>query len=128
MNVSIVIPTFRRPSSLARALASCAAQTRRNDTEIIVVDNCPRASAEATVRAAAAKSPVPIRYEREGVAGVAAARNTGVAAAKGSIIVFLDDDQEAEPVWLAELLGAQERYDADAVFGVQMADLRRPVA
>jgi glycosyltransferase involved in cell wall biosynthesis len=122
MLVSIVIPTFRRPSSLARTLSSCAALTPREDTEVevIVVDNCPRRSAEATVKAAASKSP-NVRYDHEPVAGVAAARNRGVAAALGSIIVFIDDDQEAEPTWLAELLDAQARYDADAVFGVQMA-------
>jgi succinoglycan biosynthesis protein ExoM len=127
MRVSIVIPTFRRPSSLARTLASCTAQESidEREAEVIVVDNCPRRSAEETVRQAAAKSRLPIRYEHEPIAGVAAARNRGVAASRGSIIVFIDDDQEAEPVWLAELLAAQTKYDADAVFGVQMATFDR---
>jgi glycosyltransferase involved in cell wall biosynthesis len=123
MLVSIVVPTFRRPSSLARTLASCSAQSGLDglEAEVIVVDNCPRRSAEATVKAAASRSRMPVRYLHEPVAGVAAARNTGVADARGTIIVFIDDDQEAEPEWLAELVSAQNKYDADAVFGVQMA-------
>ncbi len=121
MLVSIVIPTFRRPASLARALASCSAQTPAPDGEVVVVDNCPVRSAQGTAEAAARDCALPIRYEHEPVAGVAAARNRGVAVARGSIVAFLDDDQEGESGWLAELLAAREAYDADAVFGVQMA-------
>src|SRR5690606_26113921 len=49
--------------------------------------------------------------------GVANARNAAVSAAKGELIAFLDDDEEAPPDWLAALLAAQARHDADVVFG-----------
>ncbi|RIJ43461.1 glycosyltransferase, partial [Maribellus luteus] len=49
--------------------------------------------------------------------GVANARNAALAVAKGAMIAFLDDDEEAPPGWLAALIAAQARLGADAVFG-----------
>jgi glycosyltransferase involved in cell wall biosynthesis len=123
MDVSIVIPTFRRPHSLRRALGSCSRQVRAPNVELVVVDNCPDASAREIVRDVAANSPFPMRYEHEPRAGVASARNAGVAAAKGSLIAFLDDDNEAAPDWLASLVHAHSESGADAVFGSVIAEL-----
>jgi hypothetical protein len=118
-----VIPTFRRPRSLARAIRSCQRQVDAPPSEVVVVDNCPHGSASGVVADLALGSPVPIRYEHEPVAGVAAARNRGVAAAAAPLIAFLDDDEEADEHWLANLVEARARHDADAVFGAVIAEI-----
>ncbi len=117
VDVSVVIPTFRRPDSLARALGSCQEQLGAPRTEIVVVDNCPHGSAYDVVSSIARSSSLPIRYEQEPIAGVAAARNRGVRTARAPLLAFLDDDEEAHPGWLAKLIEARAEHDADAVFG-----------
>lgn len=116
---SIVIPTFRRSRSLRRALLSCQAQIgfSPGEFEVVVVDNCSQRSAQAVVDEISALSPVEVNYENEPIPGVSATRNRGIARARGELIVFLDDDEEAEPGWLAALVAAQRVSGCDAVFG-----------
>ncbi len=119
--VSVVIPTFRRPDSLARAIESCVGQTRQLSTELVVVDNCPDGSAREVVRAASVTAPFPVRYVQEPRPGVAAARNAGVSAAHAPLVAFLDDDNEADRDWLAALVRAQKASRAGGVFGAVVA-------
>ena len=56
-------------------------------------------------------------YVHEPRSGVANVRNAAMEAAGGGLIAFLDDDEEAPEGWLAALLAARERFDADVVFG-----------
>ncbi len=83
----------------------------------MVVDNDPLDSARPTVQALAVGAACPVHYVHEPRAGVANARNAGMARASGDFIAFLDDDEEAPAGWLAALLAAQTRYAADVVFG-----------
>ncbi|HUZ12815.1 MAG TPA: glycosyltransferase family 2 protein [Caulobacteraceae bacterium] len=117
--VSIVIPTQRRLQGLARAARSTFAQQGVDPAglELVVVDNDAVASAAGVVEALAAEAPFAVRYVHEPAAGVANARNAGVAAARGELIAFLDDDEEASGGWLAALLDVQARHGADVVFG-----------
>lgn len=113
--VSIVIPTFRRPEALAHALASALAQNLGDLTaEIVVVDNDPGGSAHPILPSS---SVAPVRYVHAPEPGVANARNAGVAAARGALIAFLDDDEIAPPGWLMAMVEVQRGLDADAVFG-----------
>ena len=61
-DVSMVIPTYRRPQLLERALKSCIGQTNELALkfEIVVVDNCPEKSALPVVERLLPKSPIPI--------------------------------------------------------------------
>lgn len=122
---SLIIPTQRRPAGLQTAVRSAMAQTGVDFStlELIVVDNDQTPSAQAAVEALAAEAPFPVRYVHEPAAGVANARNAAVSAAQGSLIAFLDDDEEAPPHWLAALLETRARFDADAVFGPVQARL-----
>jgi succinoglycan biosynthesis protein ExoM len=117
--VAVIVPTLRRPDSLTRALESLFAQTGVADrlAEIVVVDNDPAGSAAATVEAVRARSPWPLVYCHAPVPGVATARNTGLLATAAPLIAFLDDDEAADPDWLAALLAAQTETAADVVFG-----------
>ena len=125
LQVSMVIPTQRRPDPLARAVRSCFSQdgVARDKLEVIVVDNDEQGSAAEIARELAAEAPFPLRYVHEPRPGVANARNAGVAAAAGAFIAFLDDDEEAPPQWLAALLDVQDRFAADLVFGPVRARL-----
>jgi len=118
IETTIVIPSYRRPDDLARAIASVLAQQGvAAPYEILVVDNDPEGSAAPVAERLAANSPVPIRYVLEERPGISHARNTGVAHAAGRYLAFLDDDEEAEPRWLAHFLDALRRFGADAVVG-----------
>jgi succinoglycan biosynthesis protein ExoM len=116
--ITILIPTFRRPESLARALKSVFSQERADlIAEIIVVDNSAEGSAEFTVDALRSASPAPLLYVHAQPAGVATARNAGLAAAHAPYVAFLDDDEEAHPIWLGALFSVHTRFSADVTFG-----------
>jgi glycosyltransferase involved in cell wall biosynthesis len=115
--ISVIIPTFRRPEGLRRALLSVLAQQSAPDFEIVVVDNAPEGGARETVSEIAATAIRPIRFVHEKRPGVATARNAGWAATLAPRIAFLDDDEEATPHWLAALDRAATELEADAVFG-----------
>lgn len=118
IETSIVIPSFRRPTDLARAIDSVLAQRDVASVfEILVVDNDPEGSAKPVVQAKAANDRALVRYVHEPRPGISHARNTGVAAAAGRYLAFLDDDEEADPHWLAHFLATLERFGADAVVG-----------
>ena len=116
--VSIVIPTFNRQKSLARALASACGQVLPETIaiEIIVVDNSVDGNAKDIV-AEQISSDGMVRYLGEPNPGVATARNTGVRESKGRWIAFLDDDEEASAGWIAALVAVARQSGADAVFG-----------
>ena len=118
-DVTVMTPTFRRPAALARALASLAAQDRLAEIacEIVIVDNAPEGGAAAVVEALRARTAVPLVYVHEPRAGVANARNAGLAAATGAHVAFLDDDEVAPCGWLAALIATHLALDADVTFG-----------
>lgn len=98
--VSVIITTFNRPELLPRALDSVLAQTL-SSLEIVVV-NDGGVEVEGIVLA---KGSDKIRYLRhEANRGVAAARNTGIKAARGKYIAFLDDDDAFYPEHLETLV------------------------
>ena len=129
--VSVVIPTRRRPASLERAVRSVFAQEGLNprQIELVIADNDADRGAARIAEVLAKDSPFSLHYVCEPTPGVASARNAALAKARGALIAFLDDDEEASPGWLAALLDAQKRFDADAVFGpvrgAAPADIRR---
>ena len=125
IRLSVVVPTQRRPGPLVRAVRSVFAQEGidRAGLELVVADNDVAPSARATVEALRQGAPIPLVYVHEPRPGVATARNAAMAVARGGYVAFLDDDQEAGPRWLAELLAARERLSADVVFGPVRAAL-----
>ena len=110
--VSVVIPTFNRAGLLERALRSVLEQTYDN-LEIIVVDD---ASDDNTPDVVKASQNVRVRYIRhESNKGGSAARNTGIRAAQGKYIEFLDDDDQWESRKTEEQLRILEDLGYDAV-------------
>jgi succinoglycan biosynthesis protein ExoM len=114
--LAVLIPTFRRPDSLERALRSVFDQTRTPD-EIIVSDNDPAGSARDRVAALQAVAPCPLIYVHAPAPGVSNARNAGFAAASAPRIAQLDDDESAPPHWLSALEAAHDATAAGVTFG-----------
>ncbi|MEJ7825099.1 MAG: glycosyltransferase [Solirubrobacteraceae bacterium] len=103
---SIIIPTRRRADYLDVALASIAPQAADAGAEMLVVDDGP----SADTRAAAERHGA--RYvAHDASRGLNAARNTGIDAASGELLVFVDDDVAVHDGWLAALLGAHIAAD-----------------
>src|SRR3954463_7808583 len=100
MTASIVFPTRGRFAYLEVALASVAPQARKHDAEIVVVEDDGE---DARTRALVERHGG--RYLSHGEPrGINVARNTGIDAAQGDLVCFLDDDVDAWPGWLAALL------------------------
>lgn len=98
--VSVILPTRNRAHLLPRAIASVLAQTYRN-IELIVVND---ASTDSTADVLAAIGDPRLRViHREVNKGAAAARNAGIAAARGEYVSFQDDDD----YWLVQKLEKQ---------------------
>nr|WP_277933350.1 glycosyltransferase family A protein [Micrococcus aloeverae] len=97
--VTIVIPTFNDdPEHLRTSVDSAVVQTWGN-LEVIVVDD---GSTREDTRGALAQLPAEVRVIRQPNGGVGSARNTGIAAASGDIIVCLDADDRIDPHYVAE--------------------------
>ncbi len=117
IKVSVLIPTFRRPESFARAARSVFAQQGVENVELIAVDNSPEGSALSTFAALSKDAPIPFRWTHAPNPGVSSARNTALALAQGELIAWLDDDEEASPGWLAALIAVRRETGAQSVFG-----------
>jgi glucosyl-dolichyl phosphate glucuronosyltransferase len=117
--ISVVLPTRNRAGLLRDALTSLLAQRTGGafSYEIVVVDNGSSDATPAVVQAAASSSRVPIRPLFEPRPGASTARNAGVAAAQGRWVAFIDDDEVAEPNWLARLLPVADEKNAAIVGG-----------
>jgi len=112
--VSIIIPTYNRLHVLPRALDSVLAQTFQ-DFEIIIVDD---ASTDATAAYIDSLDEPRLRYLRHETNQYAAgARNTGLDAANGEFIAFLDSDDRWLPHKLAAQLEQLEELGDDYVAG-----------
>jgi glycosyltransferase involved in cell wall biosynthesis len=118
-SVSVIVTTFNRSASLSRAVQCLAAQETGGvfELEIIVVDNGSTDDTESVVAALAEGSHWPVRYAYESRQGLPFARNRGLREASGRWIAFFDDDQLAEPGWLATLHRFAVERDAACVGG-----------
>lgn len=96
--ISVVIPTFNRADTLARAVESVQRQSLPPH-EIIIVDD----GSDDSTRELVAKRFGDCRYMFQKNSGVSSARNLGICAAQGEWIALLDSDDE----WLPGKLSAQ---------------------
>ena len=117
--ISIIVPTCRRPEALGVDVRSIFAQQgfAPGELELVVVDNDPSGSARPAFDALLPQATLPCVYVHAPIPGVAQARNAGMAAARGEMVAFLDDDEEAPSHWLAALVSAQAKFGAAVVFG-----------
>lgn len=116
VTASIVICTRHRPQDLAMCLASIRDEIA-SGREVVVVDNGPDRATEA-----AARAHPGVRYVAEPRPGLSRARNAGIAAASGDVVVFIDDDVRPEAGWIEPLLRRFAEPDVSVVCGLVLPD------
>lgn len=109
--VSVVVPIYSVEDYLAECLDSLLTQTYDNLQIILVDDGSPDGS-PGIMSAYACRDP-RIEIVRQPNKGVAAARNTGVAQARGSYLMFADPDDVLDPDAVATHVESLERTHAD---------------
>jgi glycosyltransferase involved in cell wall biosynthesis len=98
VRVSVIIPLYNKAPQVRRALDSVAAQSF-GDFELIVVDD---GSTDEGARIVEEYADARLRLVRQRNAGPGAARNRGIAEARGELLAFLDADDEWMPGYLEE--------------------------
>jgi glycosyltransferase involved in cell wall biosynthesis len=117
--VTVVVCTYNRADFLKPALASLVAQQTGGafDFEVLVVNNASTDGTGDVIADACRHAGGSIRHVDEPAPGISICRNRGIAEARGSWIAFFDDDQLADPHWLAQLMVTAERESAPCVAG-----------
>jgi cellulose synthase/poly-beta-1,6-N-acetylglucosamine synthase-like glycosyltransferase len=99
---SVVIPTRNRAATLETVLARVVPIAAAAGAEVIVADNGSTDATADVIRRAAARAPV--EHVVEAVPGATRVRNAAMRAARGDVLVFVDDDAVPRDGWLAAIL------------------------
>src|SRR6266568_313773 len=114
LSISVVIPTFNRAAMLAATLESFATQTLPTDQyEVVVVDDGSQDATPEICRSFASR--MPLNYLHIENSGISAAKNTGILASRGKILLFFDDDDIADRRLLEEQLKAHKQHQAENI-------------
>jgi len=130
MELTVLIPTYNRAGVLRRCLKALLAQEVPGVAwEIVVVDDGSTDATPQLVQGVAADAPVPVRYLRQANRGPAAARNRGIRAARGRLLLMTDSDIVAASGLLAAHLAAHRRHPQPevAVLGLVQWSPEHPV-
>jgi len=101
VDLTVVICTLDRPESLRQTLRTLATQSWGGSWDILVVDNGGGDASGERACALVHDLPVDLRVTVEARRGLSFARNRALAEARGDAIVFIDDDVNCLPGWLA---------------------------
>jgi glycosyltransferase involved in cell wall biosynthesis len=105
--VSVIVPTYNRIALLPAAIRSVQDQTLA-DWELIIVDDGSTDGTPAALEPLIRRDPRLRLLANQGASGPAGARNTGIRAARGAILGFLDSDDYWAPEKLARFM---EKFD-----------------
>lgn len=111
-SISVVINTCAQPQAVLRGVRSVLA-CEPGPLEVLVVENRPDGSPVQAALEQAFDSTAPVRYVAEPRVGLSPARNAGLAAARGDVVAFTDDDVEVDAAWL-RWIGAAFASEPDA--------------
>jgi len=117
--VSIVICTYNRAAQLQDGLQAIESQDTRGipAIEVVIVDNNSADETRAVVEAYSRRSRFAVKYVPEPRQGIGYARNAGINAASGDVILYIDDDAQADPDWARAMVRCFMETDADIVGG-----------
>lgn len=113
ISASVVLCTYNRPDDLRNCLISLTSQISGRFHEIIVVDNCPSSGLTAPV---VMEFP-EVMLVNETRQGLSYARNAGIVASRGDIIIATDDDVTMPSDWLEKIIAPFSRADVMCVTG-----------
>ena len=118
--ITVVLIAFDDEHNLPAAVASARAQTFE-DIEILIVDDASTDGTGALAdRYATEDERIRVIHHGTNSGGCSGPRNTGIDAARGEWVMFLDSDDELTPGACAVLLEAARRHDADVVSGAMV--------
>ena len=105
MEITVILCTYNRCQSLAKALESVAASQLPDSIqwEVLVVDNNSKDQTKEVTEGFCRRYPGRFRYLFERKQGKSNALNTGIREARGSILAFMDDDVIVAPTWLMNI-------------------------
>lgn len=110
--LSVIICTFNRADFLKKVLESLAGQTLpKEQYEIILIDDGSSDGTKDVVHMF--RDRLPVKYFYQNNAGLASAKNHGIYAAQGKILLFLDDDDIAAPTLLEEHMKTHRKYQEE---------------
>ena len=119
MKVSVIIPCYRAEATLRRAVASALEGAPADLQLLLVEDGSPDGTGALCDQLAAGDARITALHRPNGGAG--AARNTGLEAAQGDWVLFLDADDELLPGLWAALDALPVTDEAMILFGLQRA-------
>jgi glycosyltransferase involved in cell wall biosynthesis len=110
MRITVILCTYNRCQSLARALESAAALELppQAEWEVLVVDNNSKDETRSLIQGFCERYPGKFRYLSEPQPGKSHALNAGIRAARGDVLAFMDDDVKVDPEWLRNLTATLE--------------------
>ncbi|NBO18385.1 MAG: glycosyltransferase family 2 protein [Proteobacteria bacterium] len=117
-DIDICLCTFRRPqvTDCLRSLGKLVLPAGKT-ARIIVADNDETPSGRDAVEEASRSLDLPIMYTHAPARNISIARNACLDVAAAPLVAFLDDDEQATPGWIAELIKTLDETGADAVLG-----------
>lgn len=116
VKVSVIIPVYQAEQYLAETLESILGQSY-GDFEVIIVDDGSR-DRSCEIYGAYAQKDARVRIVKQENAGPSAARNNGIANARGEYIAFLDSDDVMNPDALQAMVCAMEEEQTELVIGM----------
>ena len=116
LHASVVIPSYNRGPKLTELLVQFVGQTAGKDAfEVVVVDDGSREDPRPSLPSF--EGSLHLLVERQPNGGAAKARQRGAELAKGELLIFLDDDMQIAPTFVAAHLSAHEGRPRAAVLG-----------
>ena len=112
VNLSVIVPFYNVQSYAPDTLRGLRANARPG-VEFVLVDDCSTDGTPELLRRAAEELPAAVHVRHEENGGLATARNTGLAAARGEYLTFLDGDDWVAPGYYADLLRHARRLGCD---------------
>ena len=103
-SATVVICTHERVGIVNRTIAAALSEAAACGADVLAIDNASRDGTPALLADLARRHAPVLRVAHEPVLGLSAARNRGLAEARGAVAAFLDDDAVPRPGWLAALL------------------------
>lgn len=124
MKVSIIIPAYNAEDYIRKSLDSVVNQVYKN-LEIIIVDDASTDNTKKIIKEYADKDDRIIPFYQSKNKGVSSARNTGLKAATGDYVVFVDSDDELTPDAIRRMIDMADKYNSDFIDSYHLLYLKK---